>query len=82
LNNPIYIWSFSKVFSQTLKCLRDVTAFANAGNQGEFMRVLDRQSPLPENNNPVHMKHLPEASSRQFWHSDESPCPDNVIPLR
>ena len=68
--------------SQTLKWLRDVTAFANAGNLGEFMRVLGRQSPLQEKNNRVPMKHLSDGGSRQYWHSGKNPCPDNVIPLR
>ncbi|MGA7178597.1 MAG: hypothetical protein WBX11_03280 [Thiobacillaceae bacterium] len=45
---------------QTLKWLRDVTAFANASNRGVFMNGLERQSPLPEKNNAAPMKQLPE----------------------
>jgi hypothetical protein len=70
------------VFLQALKWLRDVTTFANVGNQGEFMRVLDRQSPLQENNALIQAKNLPANGAHPYWHSDDGPCPDNVVPLR
>lgn len=66
--------------SRVWKWLGKVSAFANAGNLGEFTRELERQAPMPEKNKVVRL--MPESHPHRQLHSSGSHWSGKVMPLR
>lgn len=71
------------MMTNTLKWLRDVTRFANAGNLGEFLRMADAQVSLQaENGSMVSVKSGSGAGLPEFLRAEGNSFPDNVAHIR
>lgn len=71
------------MMTNTLKWLRDVTQFANAGNLGEFLRIVDKEASLQaEKGRAASVESGSGAGLPEFLGANGNAFPDNVAHLR
>lgn len=71
------------MMTNAFKWLKDVTAYANAGNLGEFLRIAGDAAPAQEGETGMAARKMQSNSSlAEFWHAKGNAYTGNVTPLR